>query len=596
QLIVEPKGSTYHDPRTGAQVDSGTLVDIHSPRLSVSTQTQAEQGYGPLAAGSVNGSFRELALWTIDDNDKDEFASLNLRREPFADRPNAPNRFSSYKYGDPYTPLPRAYKGDPIVIRTINVSPTIDTLHFQGSRFPLEPRYVDGSLKPEGNLLDTIHYGVSEKYTLIVNAEGQGSASARPGDYLYFNGLDRRLTSGAWGLIRVMAGKPATTSPDFVQPLPDNPVPSLTTALPKKTGGNPPALLSPGNPCPTGAPARSFNVSAVDLPLGNGLAKAAYVPTAIAADAKAGTVKPEPLVLHAAKGECVTVNFTNDRTPLPLTPTLPMAGFAVSKLDRTPDSSGVNVGFTKQQYVTPGNSRTYVYYVDSDKIGTASIADFSTSGSMKKGLYGALVVAPAGAQFTDPVTGVAKDVGSQVDVQVPGGQPYRDFTVLLADNDARMGQDFMPYPTNASKGLSGINYRFAPVGDGANSFSWYTTGDIPTPVLRAYAGDPVQVHAIVAPGSEQAHVFNMGGQSWMQDPNLRNSNSVTAQGFGPWETIEAHLLGGAGGETNQTGDFFYGDLRRPFTQIGVWGWLRSLPSAAGASCTTIRPLPGRSCG
>ena len=31
QLIVEPKGSTYHDPQTGEEVDSGELVDIHTP-------------------------------------------------------------------------------------------------------------------------------------------------------------------------------------------------------------------------------------------------------------------------------------------------------------------------------------------------------------------------------------------------------------------------------------------------------------------------------------------------------------------------------------------------------------------------------------
>ena len=49
QLIVEPYGSTYHDPVTGAPVDSGTLVDIHTSRA--------------LSPGLVEGSFRELALW-----------------------------------------------------------------------------------------------------------------------------------------------------------------------------------------------------------------------------------------------------------------------------------------------------------------------------------------------------------------------------------------------------------------------------------------------------------------------------------------------------------------------------------------------------
>ena len=53
QLIVEPKGSTYHDPKTGAVIASGALADIWTAN--------------PLAPG-VPGSFRELALWTIDNH------------------------------------------------------------------------------------------------------------------------------------------------------------------------------------------------------------------------------------------------------------------------------------------------------------------------------------------------------------------------------------------------------------------------------------------------------------------------------------------------------------------------------------------------
>jgi hypothetical protein len=206
------------------------------------------------------------------------------------------------------------------------------------------------------------------------------------------------------------------------------------------------------------------------------------------------------------------------------------------------------------------------------------------------------VVSPARARSTDPVTGSARDIGAKVDVSVPGAPAYRDFTVLLADDDPRIGQDFMPYPTNADKNRSGINYRSAPLGDGSTAFSWFSTGDIKTPVLQSYVGDPARVHALVAPGSEQSHVFSLGGLSWPEDPHVVGSNAVTAQGVGPWESVEANVVGGAGGEAGAVGDYFYGDLRRPFTQVGVWGWLRSLPTAPGSTCTAIRPLPGRTCG
>ena len=55
--------------------------------------------------------------------------------------------FSSYTHGDPITPLPKAYPGDPFVIRTINVGPTVDGLHIDGHRFGLENRYLDANGK-----------------------------------------------------------------------------------------------------------------------------------------------------------------------------------------------------------------------------------------------------------------------------------------------------------------------------------------------------------------------------------------------------------------------------------------------------------------
>jgi hypothetical protein len=89
------------------------------------------------------------------------------------------------------------------------------------------------------------------------------------------------------------------------------------------------------------------------------------------------------------------------------------------------------------------------------------------------------------------------------------------------------------------------------------------------------------VHVLVAPGSENAHVFSLGGLRWSQDSFLENSSWTAAQGLGPWESINAWVVGGAGGTQQSAGDYFYGDLRRPFTQIGVWGIQRVLPAPAG---------------
>ncbi|WP_310529214.1 hypothetical protein, partial [Nocardioides sp.] len=137
----------------------------------------------------------------------------------------------------------------------------------------------------------------------------------------------------------------------------------------------------------------------------------------------------------------------------------------------------------------------------------------------------------------------------------------------------------MPYPTDARAGRSLVNYQAAPAGDGPQAFR--DPGTVPW--LRAYAGDPMLVHVLVSPGSENAHVFGLGGLQWPRDRFLEMSNLTATQGMGPWETVDADVLGGAGGTARQPGDYFYGDVRRPFTAVGVWGLQRVLDPATTCS-------------
>jgi hypothetical protein len=303
------------------------------------------------------------------------------------------------------------------------------------------------------------------------------------------------------------------------------------------------------------------------------------VPTVDAAAIQQRLKLPEPLVRHVVAGECVTVTLRNQLT----TP----VGFSMGKLDREAGSGGVDVGFAPEQNVAPGANRTYVYYVPTDLIGSAAIGDLASADGMKRGLYGAVVVAPASTVagqptiFRDPATGALKDLGAQVLVRAPG-QPrpnYRDFTVTMADDDIAIGRDFMPYPTDANAGRSLVSYAAAAPGDGADAF--VDPGGVPA--LTAYAGDPMLVHVLMAPGSENSHVFSLGGLRWPQDRHIAKANWMTAQGMGPWETFDLDVVGGAGG--GRAGDYFYGDLRRPFTATGLWGLQHVL---ASGSCSIRR--------
>ncbi len=581
-LIVEPRNSTYHDPTTGAEVDSGTVVDIRS-------HPEVDNTVHPLAPGLVEGSFREMVIWTLDDNPVTD-STINLHAAPWSDRGTDPSlRFSSYKWGDPTTPLLRAYPGDPVVIRAIHVGPTIDSFRVDGHHFYVEKRSRDnhdGTMY--SRVTDTIHSGVSERYTLILDG-GAGGSGKQPGDYLYHNGIARRFQQGAWGIMRVLP-KAATG----LQALPSYNKPSGTYVPPAVTNTRPPAATTPGNPCPGGSTPKSVAVSAVDVPNSvqgtngsggtstsvTGAITAAYVLTSNAASAKLSGVK-EPLVLHINEGDCLTVTFTNQRANA-------RASFSVAELAKSGASSGVNVGFNPEQTVAPGARQTYVMYADNVSIEAAMISDFGGDATGKIGLYGAIVVGERGAWFTDPVTGARTMTGAIVDAHVPGQPGYRDDTLMLMDTDPQIGSDFMPYPIKVD-GLTLVNYKNA--GRRTDDFS----GTVATPTLQAYVGDPMKIHVVVAPGSEQPHVFRAGGLSWLRDPYMPGSQEVAAQGLAPYQGIDVHVIDGAGGRGKQTGDFFYGDNRRPFTEGGMWGVIRVLPKPTCVATTPIRRLDGAAC-
>jgi hypothetical protein len=66
---------------------------------------------------------------------------------------------------------------------------------------------------------------------------------------------------------------------------------------------------------------------------------------------------------------------------------------------------------------------------------------------------------------------------------------------------------------------------------------------------------------------------------------------MQTKGVASWETQDDVIAGGAGGMARANGDFFYGDMRRPFIEAGMWGIMRVRPDA---SCP-IKPLPGMDC-
>ncbi|MGH8964027.1 MAG: hypothetical protein ACRDXB_01675, partial [Actinomycetes bacterium] len=225
---------------------------------------------------------------------------------------------------------------------------------------------------------------------------------------------------------------------------------------------------------------------------------------------------------------------------------------------------------------------TYTYWVDNPKFSGGAIGDLTGDELTKRGLYGVYTVAPKGSTFTDPLTGNRSDLGEAVNVSVPNGPDYRDFSLILSEDERQIGANFMPYPVEVERPEANlVNYRQAPRDDSrGDAFSSLVHGDPATPILKSYAGDKVIVNVLGAPGSEQMHAFNLGGFSFSTDPGIDGANMVQTKGVGPWELFSAPIDGGAGGRTHEPGDYFYGDLRRVFTRAGMWGLQRVLPQPA----------------
>ena len=267
--------------------------------------------------------------------------------------------------------------------------------------------------------------------------------------------------------------------------------------------------------------------------------------------------------------------------------------FHVAELLASRRSSGINVGLTPEQTVAVGESRVYRYYANDHKVGAALVSDYGGLGTGPTGLSAAIVVGPKDAQFRDSLTGTPTDVGVQVDVSAPGTEPYRDLTAIVSDNDAVIGQNFMPYPRFV-EGSALLNGKAAPraedTGDVPSAYS-SAAGDPPT-VFTAAVGDRVVVHALGASSSEQVHGFSVGGLPWRRDMDVPRSEVVTIDRVGANVSLDFELMRGS--SAARPGDYFVGDLRGPFTQAGLHGLLRvsTFNDAAPGTPRSLADLPG----
>jgi FtsP/CotA-like multicopper oxidase with cupredoxin domain len=616
-LIVEPVGATYHDPKTGKEIRSGPIADIHSTEPI---------GYG------VNGSFREMVQYLNDtvpytaqvvtagnppgqtiqaaidagqalffqmpyNLDLVSVPMLNggthttgggffFKSESIAKRlkfnPDPSLVFSTKTHGkDPGTPLLRAYLGDTVVFRLLHVMMNEShTWHLAGHAFRTE-RYAEKS-----DFRNAYHVGIAERYDLVTKA---GGPQQMAGDYLHFDGRPSHLSEGSWGIVRVL----------------DKETPDL-----KKLPGRDEVPASAKSVCPADAPVKTFNVIAADralkynpnapdvievdfdrtLQVSNPQGKI-YMLEGEKSKVADGGAQPMPLTLHVNVGDCIKVNLKNEMKAN-------RASFSADMLAFDPnDSQGVNVGNNPgDQTVAPGKSRSYTFYAPPQYGETAAMVwDWGNFvNSVRDGLFGGIVVGPKGSKYRDPKTGedVSMKNAWQVDVIVDRSIPenanrsdFRDASLFFQDEDNIIGTAFMPYIQQIA-GLTGVNYRSEPwtfrEENGCEMGNMFTPcvaaqSDPVTPTIVTHAGDQVRLHVFGA-FNEQNQVFSLEGHEWPLKPDMEGADMMSSSEFGSSENLDVLLKDGAGGPFHLPGDYLWQNHRMPYTQAGQWGYLRVLPA------------------
>src|SRR3954453_14642486 len=218
-----------------------------------------------------------------------------------------------------------------------------------------------------------------------------------------------------------------------------------------------PATAAPTGVCATASRTINYDVVAMDLDLPlNGwgdhipdgkifaLSNADASPNA--ADIKAEPGRATPLLLRAAVGDCIKVHFKNEIKGK----RVGMHVDGVAKAVTGPEASdGARIGNNDDSTAAYDSERTYTWFAQRE--GQFPINDYgsgtdyqltdSSDDTTSRGLYGGLVVLPAGFTWNDPTTGKnllenGHGVGAPViaDARGPGkADDFRDVAMVFMD-------------------------------------------------------------------------------------------------------------------------------------------------------------------
>jgi FtsP/CotA-like multicopper oxidase with cupredoxin domain len=318
----------------------------------------------------------------------------------------------------------------------------------------------------------------------------------------------------------------------------------------------------------------------------------------------------QPWTVRAHPGDCIRVDLRN-LLPEP-------ASFHVHGL-RTHAGQGLAIGADTPDLVLPAGTGTYYALVPSlpgiegaHMVHSHADARFQT----RHGLFGAIVVEPAGSSWTG-TDGEAADSGEEAIVDMPSGfSDFREHALFYHDEVELWNAATVPLPTVSpyheyGPGTKAINLRSEPFmdrlgyhdrlfeddalprgGDKSQAYSSYTYGDPGVYIPRGYLGDPTKFRLLnVGPGQHHVHHLHGGGDRWRSspvadatqfdaglvkdNPTLQApSDRLDVQNIGPGESFNAEPEGGAGGVQQSVGDFLYHCHIVEHYVAGMWSFWR----------------------
>src|SRR5262249_26876654 len=130
----------------------------------------------------------------------------------------------------------------------------------------------------------------------------------------------------------------------------------------------------------------------------------------------------QPLVLRADAGECLVIHFTNR-----------LGAKASMHIDGLPVAVGGAVGRNEDTFAPPGGSITYTPPLPTGARAERAywVHDHGASRELvAHGLFGAIVVEPAGSTWRDTDTGAPVQSGWAAIIDTPNGPDFREFVLL----------------------------------------------------------------------------------------------------------------------------------------------------------------------